>query len=52
MTIGYNVIVFKYSTKSEGIHPQSKELIKQEYNTVEILELENDKVAVIRKYSE
>jgi len=49
---GYNVIIIKYSTSSEGIHPQTKELIKQEYNTVEVLELENEKVAVIRKYSE
>jgi hypothetical protein len=49
---GYNLIVIKYSTKSEGVHPQTKEVIKQEYDTVEVLEIENGKVAVIRKYSE
>jgi hypothetical protein len=49
---GYNLIVIKYSTKSEGIHPQTKEVIKQEYDTVEVLELESGKIAVIRKYSE
>jgi len=52
LTTGYNVIIIKYSTKSEGIHPQTKEVVKQEYDTVEVLEIENDKVAVIRKYSE
>jgi uncharacterized membrane protein (UPF0127 family) len=49
---GYNLIVIKYSTKSEGVHPQTEEVIKQEYDTVEVLEIENGKVAVIRKYSE
>lgn len=50
--VGFNVIVIKYSTKSEGVHPQTKELVKQEYETVEVLEVENGKVGVIRKYSE
>lgn len=49
---GHNLVVVKYSTKSEGVHPQTKEIIKQEYDTVEVLEIENGKIAVIRKYSE
>ena len=49
---GHNLIVLKYSTKSEGVHPQTKEIIKQEYDSVEVLEIENGNVAVIRKYSE
>ncbi len=48
---GHNLVV-KYSTESEGVHPQTKEIIKQEYDTVEVLEIENGKIAVIRKYSE
>ena len=46
---GYNLIVIKYSTKSEGVHPQTKEVIKQKYDTVEVLEIEEGKIAVIRK---
>jgi len=49
---GHNLVVIKYSTKSVGIHPQTKETIEQEYDTVEVLEIENGKIAVIRKYSE
>ena len=49
---GHNLVVIKYSTKSVGVHPQTKETIEQEYDTVEVLEIENGKVAVIRKYSE
>ena len=49
---GHNVIVIKYFTQSEGVHPQNGENIAQAYDTVEVLELVGDKVAVIRKYSE
>lgn len=49
---GYNLIVIKYSTMSEGVHPQTNEVVNQEYDTVEVLEIENGKIAVIRKYSE
>lgn len=52
LTTGHNVIVIKYSTTSEGVHPQTKEIVKQDYNTVEVLEIENNLVSVIRKYSE
>ncbi|MBE1299291.1 MAG: nuclear transport factor 2 family protein [Alteromonadaceae bacterium] len=47
-----NVVVITYSTKSSGIHPQTKELIHQSYDTMEVLEIEDGKVSVVRKYSE
>lgn len=50
--VDLNVVVIKYLTKSSGVHPQTKALIKQEYTTIEVLELEDGKVSVIRKYSE
>ena len=49
---GYNVVILKYSTDSKGKHPQTGEIIAQSYITIEVLEIENGKVSVIRKYSE
>jgi len=49
---GFNVVVIKYDTYAKGKHPQTGEVIEQSYDTVEVLELENGKVTVIRKYSE
>lgn len=49
---GFNVVVIKYDTHSKGTHPQTGEVIEQSYETVEVLELEDGKVSVIRKYSE
>ena len=49
---GFEVVVIKYDTYSKGKHPQTGEVIEQSYDTVEVLELEADKVSVIRKYSE
>ena len=51
-TVGHDVVVIKYETSSKGIHPQTKQLIAQHYLTIEVLEIENGKVSVIRKYSE
>ena len=51
-TLGHGVVVIKYETSSKGIHPQTKEIIEQNFLTVEVLEIEDDKVSVIRKYSE
>lgn len=48
---GHDVIVLQYSTLSKGIHPQTHEEIAQDYLTVEVLEIEDGKVAMIRKYS-
>lgn len=52
LTLGYDVVVIQYDTFAKGIHPQTKALITQQYRTVEVLEIEDGKVAVIRKYSE
>lgn len=49
---GDNVVVIKYETSSKGVHPQTKQVIAQNYLTLEVLEIENGKVSVIRKYSE
>lgn len=49
--VGYEVVIIKYSTQLSGKHPQTGELITLSFDTVEVLELENGKVAVIRKYS-
>ncbi|MDB2386956.1 nuclear transport factor 2 family protein [Shewanella sp.] len=48
----YHVVMITYSTKSSGIHPQTKEVVHQSYDTMEVLEIEDGKVSVIRKYSQ
>ena len=52
ITTGYNVIVIKYETISKGVHPETKQEVKSSYETIEVLEVEADKVSMIRKYSE
>lgn len=52
ITTGDNVIVIKYKTKLEGKHPDSNKVVKMDFDTVEVLEIESGRVAVIRKYSE
>jgi hypothetical protein len=49
---GYGVVVIKYESSSKGIHPQTKQVVIQNNSTLELLEIENGKVSVIRKYSE
>jgi len=51
-TDGHNVVVLKYETSSKGLHPQTKQVVVQNYFTIEVLEIENGKISVIRKYSE
>jgi len=51
-TYGHDVVVIKYKTTSKGIHPQTKKNISQNYVTLEVLEIEDGKVSVIRKYSD
>ena len=50
--VDFNVVIIQYQTKSAGIHPQTKEMIKQSYSTVEVLEMDSGKISTIRKYSE
>jgi len=51
-TFNQSAIAIRYRHHAKGIHPQNKQPI--EYTTVmmEVLEIENGKVAVIRKYHE
>ena len=48
----HNAITITYTTSSKGIHPQTNELIELHYSTMEVLEIEDGKIAVIRKYEE
>jgi len=48
----HNAVAITYTTSSKGIHPQTNDLIELHYSTMEVLEIENGKVAVIRKYEE
>ena len=50
--VGFDVVVIKYNTYVKATHPQTGEVIEQSHDTVEVLELENGRVSVIRKYSE
>ncbi len=50
--LGHQVIIIDYTTRAKGVHPQTKEEILLNYDTVEVLEIEKGKVSVIRKYSE
>lgn len=48
----HNAIAITYTTSSKGVHPQTNELIELHYSTMEVLEIEDGKIAVIRKYEE
>ena len=48
----FDVLVVEYDTSIWAIHPQTEEVITDSYRTLEVLEIENGKVSVIRKYSE
>jgi ketosteroid isomerase-like protein len=52
VTVGHDVVIIKYHSKAKGLHPQTKQVFVQDDSTVEVLEIENGKVAVVRKYSE
>ena len=51
ITTGKDVVVLKYKTSLKGFHPQLKKEISFAAEQVEVLEIENGKVSVIRKYS-
>jgi hypothetical protein len=52
VTTGYNVVIIKYSSDAKGKHPQTGEIVEIKGTTIEVLEMKNGKVSVIRKYSE
>ena len=51
-TFNDSAIAIRYSNHAKGIHPQSKQAIEYQQIMMEVLEIENGQVAVIRKYHE
>jgi len=49
---GFNVVIIKYSASIKGKHPQTGVELVMKDETVEVLELEDGLVSVVRKYSE
>ena len=47
-----SAIAIRYRNSAKGIHPENNQKIEYTQTMMEILELENGKVAVIRKYHE
>lgn len=47
-----SAIAIRYKNTAEGIHPQNQQAISYSQTMMEVLEMENGKVAVIRKYHE
>lgn len=47
-----SAIAIRYKNSAKGIHPQSKQQLSYTQTMMEVLEIENGKVAVIRKYHE
>lgn len=51
-TFNHSAVAIRYKNYAKGIHPQSKQPIEYSQVMMEVLEIENGKVAVIRKYHE
>jgi hypothetical protein len=51
-TFNNSAIAIRYRNSAKGIHPESKQPIAYTQVMMEVLEIENGKVAVIRKYHE
>ncbi|CAM3616471.1 MULTISPECIES: hypothetical protein [Pseudoalteromonas] len=47
-----SAIAIRYKNYAKGIHPETKRPIEYSQTMMEVLEIEDDKVAVIRKYHE
>lgn len=45
-------VAIRYKKSAKGIHPQNNQAISYSQTMMEILEIENGKVAIIRKYHE
>ena len=48
----HSAISIRYKNFAKGIHPQNNQAIEYSQTMMEVLEMEGDKVAVIRKYHE
>jgi hypothetical protein len=51
-TFNYSAVAIRYKKSAKGIHPESKQPIAYTQTMMEVLEMENGVVAVIRKYHE
>ncbi|WP_100643630.1 nuclear transport factor 2 family protein [Alteromonas facilis] len=51
-TFNQTAIAIRYKNHAKGIHPQSKQPIEYTRTLLDVLEVENGKIAVIRKYHE
>jgi ketosteroid isomerase-like protein len=49
---GHNVITLEYDTQTKGVHPDNGQIISNSYTSLEVLEIDNGKVSVIRHYSD
>lgn len=47
-----SAIAIRYKNYAKGIHPQNKQPIEYSQVMMEVLEIENGKIAVVRKYHE
>lgn len=47
-----SAIAIRYKNSAKGIHPESKQPLVYTQTMMEVLEMENGKVAIIRKYHE
>jgi hypothetical protein len=47
-----SAIAIRYRNSAKGVHPESKQLLDYTQTMMEVLEMENGKVAIIRKYHE
>jgi len=47
-----SAIAIRYKNSAKGIHPESKKPLAYTQTMMEVLEMENGKVAIIRKYHE
>ncbi|NQZ05757.1 MAG: nuclear transport factor 2 family protein [Algicola sp.] len=52
VTHDFNVVVIKYESAIKAVHPQNGQVIERTSTTLEVLEIEDGKVSLIRKYSE
>ncbi|MEO2282113.1 nuclear transport factor 2 family protein [Pseudoalteromonas pernae] len=49
-TFNHSAIAIRYRNHAKGVHPQNNQPIEYSQVMMEVLEMEGDKVAVIRKY--
>ena len=51
-TFNNSAVAIRYEKHVQGVHPENKQPIECVRTIMEVLELENNKIAIIRKYHE